>query len=156
MSLKIVVAAPFRHMRKERLQKSEFIFYLSIDRKWMNRDQAALLLDRARERGLVEYSEGWITPLFDVSEVTLPLGFRPGSDIFEDESPAEALIGRIAAATGMTDRQVVAEMNPLITDQFDGNLRVEAAAVLIAKKYGVPFEDLLDALAESVGKKNRV
>ena len=47
MSVKIAVAAPFKHMHKERLQKSEFVFYIAIDRKWMNKEQANHLLERA-------------------------------------------------------------------------------------------------------------
>jgi hypothetical protein len=153
VSLKIAIAAPFKHMRKERLQKSEFIFYIAIDRKWMNKEQANQLLERAREAGLVELSGGFVSPLYDVGEVTVPLGFKPETGIFDEESPYEELIGRIAAATGVPQNQVVAELNPIITDQFDGNLRVEAAVVLLAKKYGVPFEDKLDALTGSVLEK---
>jgi len=153
VSLKVAVAAPFRHMRKERLQKSEFIFYIAIDRKWMNKEQANQLLERARSSGLVEMDGGWITPLFDVAGVTIPLGFKPASGILEEEDPYEELIERIAAATGRAPHQIVAEMNPIISDHFDGNLRAEAAAVLLARKYSVPFEDKLDALTASVLKK---
>ncbi|MDN7026160.1 DUF2240 family protein [Methanoculleus sp. FWC-SCC1] len=153
MSLRIAIAAPFKHMRKERLQKSEFIFYIAIDRKWMNKEQANQLLERAREAGLVEVSGGSVTPLYDVAEVTVPLGFKPESEILEEESPYEELIARIAAATGTPQNQVVAELNPIITDRFDGNLRVEAAVVLLAKKHNVPFEDKLDALTRSVLEK---
>ncbi len=155
MSLTIAVAAPFKHMRKDRLQKSEFIFYIAIDRKWMNKEQANRLLERARADGLVEVDGGFIRPLFDVAGVTVPLGFKPTSGILEEENPYEELIGRIAAATGRSPNQIVAELNPIITDHFDGNLSVEAAVVLIAKRYAVPFEDKLDALITSVSKKNR-
>jgi hypothetical protein len=153
VSLKVAVAAPFRHMRKERLQKTEFIFYIAIDRKWMNKDQANLLIERGCESGLLESSGGWIVPLFNIEEVTIPLGFKPGSDIFAEENPCDALIGRISAATGKKAQAVVGELNTLIADHFDGNLRVEAAAVILAKKYRVPYEDLLDPLLKS--QKNR-
>jgi len=63
------------------------------------------------------------------------------------------LIGRITAATGKPPQEVVAELHRVVTDQFDGNLRVEAAVVILARKYGVAFEDKLPALERSVAKK---
>jgi len=155
VSLKIAVAAPFRHMRKERLQKTEFIFYIAIDRKWMSKDQANLLIERGCETGLLENSGGFIVPLFNIEEVTIPLGFKPGSDIFAEESPCDILIGRIAATTGKKAQQIVGELNTLISDHFDGNLRVEAAAVILAKRYRVSCEDLLDPLTKNVQKNRR-
>jgi len=150
VSVKIAVAAPFKHMRKERLQRSEFVFYIAIDRKWMNKEQANQLLERARSDGLVEIDGGAIRPLFDVAEVSIPLGFKPTSNVLAAESPYEALIGRIVATTGKPPQEVVAELHKVATDHFDGNLRVEAAAVILAKKYGVAFEDKLPALEKSV------
>jgi len=153
VSVKIAVAAPFKHMRKDRLQRSEFVFYIAIDRKWMNKEQANQLLDRAKSEGLIEVDGGAIRPLFDVAEVSIPLGFKPTSDVLAAaESPYEELIGRIAAATEKPPQEVVAELHRVITDNFDGNLRVEAAVVILAKKYGVAFEDKLPALQKSVVK----
>ena len=149
MSVKIAVAAPFKHMRKDRLQRSEFVFYIAIDRKWMNKEQANQLLE-----GLIEVDGGAIRPLFDVAEVSIPLGFKPTSDVLAaSESPYEELIGRIAAATEKPPQEVVAELHRIVADNFDGNLRVEAAVVILAKKYGVAFEDKLPALEKSVAKK---
>jgi hypothetical protein len=140
-------------MRKNRLQKSEFIFYIAIDRKWMNKEQVNQLLERARAEGLLEMDGGWIRPLFNTDEISIPLGFKPTSEILAEESPYEDLIARIAATTGRSPQEIVAELHPIITDRFDGNLRVEAAAIFLAKKYGVPFDDKLDALTRSIGKK---
>ena len=153
MSVKVAVAAPFKHMRKDRLQKSEFVFYIAIDRKWMNKEQVNHLLERAISEGLLEMKAGVLRPLFDVAEVSIPLGFKPTSDVLVAESPYEELIGRITAATGKPAQEVVAELHQVVNDHFDGNLRVEAAVVILAKKYGVPFEDKLAALKKSVTKK---
>lgn len=154
MSLEIAVAAPFKHMRKERLQKSEFIFYVAIDRKWMNKEQANLLLERAMEEGLVEMEGGTIRPLFDLAAVEIPLGFKPTSDLLTGAAtPCDELIARIASAAGKPVREIAAEINQVIETGFDGNLRLEAAAVILAKRYGVQFEDKLPALEKSVAKK---
>jgi hypothetical protein len=155
VSLPVTVAAPFKHTRKERLQKSEFIFYLTIDRKWMSRDQANQLLDRAQAAGLLEVAEGWVRPLLDLSAVTVPVGFRPDSRIFEGEEASQLLIGRIAAARNVPPAAVVAEVNRLIREGFDGNLRLPAAAVMVAAKFQVEYRDLLDRLIVEIleGKK---
>jgi len=47
---------------------------------------------------------------------------------------------------------VVAEMNRIIKEGFDGNLIPAAALVVLAKKYDVPWADLRDALKQSVKK----
>lgn len=153
MSLAVTVAAPFKHTRKERLQRSEFIFYLTIDRKWMSRDQANQLLERARDAGMVEVAEGWVRPLLDLSSITVPVGFRPDSRVLEGDEASQVLIGRIASARGVPPAEVVAEVNRVIREGFDGNLRLPAAAVIVARRYGVGFSDLEDRLMVEVLKK---
>ncbi len=154
MSVRIAVAAPFKHMRKDRLQKSEFVFYIAIDRKWMNKEQVNQLLDRAKAEGLIEVDGGAIRPLFDLAEVSIPLGFKPTSDVLAaTESPYEELIGRIAAVTEKPHQEVVAELHRIVADDFDGNIRVEAAVVILAKKYGVAFDDKLPVLERTVAKR---
>jgi hypothetical protein len=154
VSVRIAVAAPFKHMRKDRLQKSEFVFYIAIDRKWMNKEQVNQLLDRAKAEGLIEVDGGAIRPLFDLAEVSIPLGFKPTSDVLAaTESPYEELIGRIAAVTEKPHQEVVAELHRIVADDFDGNIRVEAAVVILAKKYGVAFDDKLPVLERTVAKR---
>jgi len=153
VSLQVTVAAPFKHTRKEKLQKSEFIFYLTIDRKWMSRDQANQLLERAKAAGLVEVADGWIRPLLDLSSITVPVGFKPDSRIFESEEASQTLIGRIASARSVPPAKVVAEVNRIIREGFDGNLRIAAAAVIVAKRYQVGFGDLTDRLMVEVLKE---
>jgi len=150
VSLPVTVAAPFKHTRKERLQKSEFIFYLTIDRKWMSREQANQLLERAKAAGLLEVADGWVRPLLDLTSVTVPVGFRPDSRIFESEEASQLLIGRIAAARNVPPAAVVAEVNHVIREGFDGNLRLPAAAAMVAAKYRVDYRDLLDRLTVEV------
>lgn len=155
MSLKIAIAAPFKHTKKDALQKAEFIFYIAIEKKWMNRDQVERLLERAKEERLIESSGGAIRPLFDVGQVTIPLGFKPSSTILDEDDPAQLLLQRIAAAAHRTHQDVAGEMNQLIREGFDGHLRAEAAAVLLAKKYRVPFDDLLDRLSARIAAKKK-
>jgi len=152
VTIKITIAAPFRHTRKTGMRKNELVYYYALDRKWMSTEQANQLLTRAEEEGLLSQENGVFSPRFDIHEITIPVGFKPTSSVFERNDPSQDLIGRIAQARKIEETAVVSEMNRIIKEQFDGNLLPAAALVLLAKKYDVPFEDKRDALVLTVKK----
>lgn len=155
MTLKTAVAAPFRHLRKAALKKSELVYYYALDRKWMSTEQAATLLKNAEEEGLLKQDGGTYSPSFDPGTVTIPLGFKPTSAVFERKDVFAELVGRIARARKKEDTEVIAEMNQLIREGFDNNLLPEAAIAIIAKRYNVPIGDYIGALEKSIKKENR-
>jgi hypothetical protein len=128
-------------------------YYYALDRKWMSTEQANLLLRRAEERGLLGLENGIYTPRFDPAAVTIPVGFKPTSAIFEQNDPGQELISRIARARRVEETEVVAEMNRLIMERFDNNLLPPAALVLLAKQYNVPFHDRSEALRQDIVKR---
>ena len=134
------------------MRKNELVYYYALDRKWMSTDQANQILRRAEEEGLMSLENGMYAPRFDLTAITIPIGFKPTSAIFERNDPAQVLIGRIAKTTTLQETEIVAEMNQTIRDGFDNHLLPPGALVLLAKKYGVHFEDLSDALMQSVNK----
>ena len=153
MTLRITVAAPFRHTRKSGMRKNELVYYYALDRKWMSTEQANLLLRRAEEDGLLSQENGVYMPRFDIGSITIPIGFKPGSGIFERNDPVQELRGRIGKTKNLQETEIVAEMNRIIKEEFDGNLIPPAALVILAKKYNVPFLDLLDALRQTIKKE---
>jgi hypothetical protein len=60
---------------------------------------------------------------------------------------------RIAGQRNMPLTGVVAEMNAIINNEFDGHIRPEGAIIILAKRHGVECSDLLPALRENVLKK---
>ena len=152
MTLRLTVAAPFKHTRKTGMRKNELVYYYALDRKWMSTDQANLLLKRAEEEGLIHIENGLYSPRFDIAGLTLPVGFKPTSGIFERHDPVQDLIARIARARSLEETDVAAEMNRIIRDNFDTHLLPPAALVLLAKNSGVQFDDLLDALKGAAKK----
>lgn len=152
MTLQITFAAPFKHTRKAGMRKNELVYYYALDRKWMSTDQANQLLKRAEEEGFMNLENGVYTPRFDLAAITIPIGFKPTSAIFERNDPAQVLIGRIVKATSMQETEIVAEMNRTIRDGFDGHLLPPAALVLLAKKYTVSFEDMSETLMQGMKK----
>jgi hypothetical protein len=152
VTLQIALAAPFKHTRKNGMRKNELVYYYALDRKWMSTEQANQLLRRAEEEGFIRQENGVFSPRFDLSEVTIPIGFKPTSSIFERNDPAQALILRIARAQSIQETDVVAEMNRIIRENFDGNLLPVSALILLAKKNNIPFEDLKEVLSQSVSR----
>jgi hypothetical protein len=134
------------------MRKNELVYYYALDRKWMSTEQANLLLHHAEEDGFLSQVNGVFSPRFDIAEISIPVGFRPASSIFDRNDPSQELISRIADTQGMQEILVVSEMNRIIKERFDGNLLPVAALVLVAKKYNVPFDDLREDLIESVKK----
>jgi len=152
VTLRTTIAAPFRHTRKTGMRKNELVYYYALDRKWMSTEQANQLLRRAEEDGLIRQENGLYSPAFDSAEVTIPLGFKPTSAIFERNDPSQELIGRIAKARKVDETEIVAELNRVIKEEFDTHLLPPAALVILAKKYNVPFEDLQELLRKSLRK----
>lgn len=151
MTLRTAVAAPFRHMHREQLRRPEFIYFLAIDRRWMSRDQAGALISIAIRAGLLKEEGGALVPTFRPAEVEIPLGFRPSEDIFlQEENYCETLMVRIAEARGVSEQEVAKEITAITGEEFDGLLLPEAGAVILARKYGVPFEDLLPHLRDAL------
>jgi hypothetical protein len=152
VTLRLTLAAPFRHTRKNAMRKNELVYYYALDRKWMSTEQANLLLKRAEEEGLLGLENGQYSPRFDIDGLTIPVGFKPTSGIFEQHDPVQELIGRIAHARSQDETGVVAEMNRIIRENFDTHLLPPAALVLMAKESNVQYADLLDALKGSAKK----
>lgn len=152
MTLRTTIAAPFRHTRKPGMKKNELVYYYALDRKWMSTEQANQLLRRAEEDGFLKQENGLYLPAFDISAVTIPVGFKPTSAIFERNDPMQELIGRIARVRKVEETEIVAEMNKVIRDGFDTNLLPPAALVILAKKYQVPWIDLREALQQALRK----
>lgn len=150
MSLSITIAAPFRHSHRDQLKKNEIVYYLAFKQHWMNIEQANQVISRAIEEGLVGVEGDMIHPLFDVSRIEIPLGFKPGASVFQRSNPLDDLVQRISERAGIPKGTVVSEINSIVQDRFQGNLSSEAATVILAKRYKVEYQDLLPALRERI------
>jgi hypothetical protein len=73
--------------------------------------------------------------------------------VFRRSDPQEELMQRIARKKSVQLTVVVADMNAIISREFDGHIRPEGAVIILAKRHGVEFSDLLPALRENVLKK---
>ena len=149
MSLRAVVAAPFRGRGRDRLPESEFVVGLSLDRGWFSPDQASRVVDIAVGRGLLSRDGDALEPGFDVDAVDVPPGFTPDEGLLRAPSPFEQVLDALVEA-GQDKQDAVAGINRL---QADAGLTIEAAAVLYARRQGVDVPEAAAAaradLAES-------
>jgi len=91
LSLINIIAAPFQRTRKNRLTHNEIIYFLAFDIKWMNMEQAYMILKRAFDEGLIGYEGGRIAPNFDIQSVENPFGFRSSQPFFKEYDPIRSL-----------------------------------------------------------------
>jgi hypothetical protein len=138
MSLRRAVAAPFRQRGVERINESEFVVALSLDRDWFSPDQAQRLVDVATGEGLLDRDGDDIVATFDLREVDVPDDFVPDESVLQQRSTFERVLDALVDA-GVEKQQAVADINRL---QADLGLTIEAAAVLYARREGVEVTDL--------------
>lgn len=146
MSLRVVVAAPFKQKGRERIGESEFVVALSLDRDWVSPDQAKRLIDLASGEGLLDRADDEVEAAFDVDDVTIPDDFVPDEGLFRERSAFERVLDDLVAA-GNEKQESVADINRL---QRDLGLTVDAAAVVYARRRGVEVAALADQVREDL------
>lgn len=136
MSLRTVVAAPFRQEGSRRMGESAFVVALSLNRDWFSPDQAKRLVDVATGEGLLVREGGDLTVQFDPQAVEVPEDFAPDESVIQERSTFERVLGALVEA-GHDKQAAVAAVNRL---QSDLGITVEAAAVLYAHGEGVDVQ----------------
>jgi hypothetical protein len=133
MSLRRAVAAPFRQRGVDRMNESEFVVALSLDRDWFSPDQAKRLVDVATGEGLLDRDGDDIVASFDVGTVDVPEDFVPDESVIQERSVFEQVLESVVD-TGVEKQDAVADINRLQTEL---GVTIEAAAVLYARRNGV-------------------
>jgi len=149
MSLRVAVAAPFRQRGRERMDESEFVVALSLDREWFTPDQAKRLVDVATEQGLVDRGDGELAITFDPGEVTIPEAFSPDDDLLTERSPFERVLDELVAS-GLDKQEAVAGVNRL---QRELGVTVAAAAVVFARRRGIDVDDAAAGARAALGER---
>ncbi len=139
MSLRVAAAAPFVQHGTNRLEESEFVVALSLDRDWFSPDQSKRLIDVATQDGLLEPDGTELVATFDPSSITIPEDFVPDDDILTERSAFERVLDALVA-DGMAKHEAVGAINAL---QSDLAVTIETAAVVYARREGVDVSDLV-------------
>ena len=136
MSLRAVVAAPFSQRGRERLGESEFVVALSLDRDWFSPDQASRVVDVAIGDGLLSRDDEDLRIEFDPDSVSILPAFEPDETLLQEPSSFERVLDALVDA-GHEKQAAVADINRI---QANLEITIEAAAVLYARRQGVPVE----------------
>ncbi|MEY7849488.1 DUF2240 family protein [Natrarchaeobius sp. A-rgal3] len=139
MSLRVAVAAPFRQNGTSRLEESEFVVSLSLERGWFSPDQAKRLIDVATREGLIEHADDELVAAFDPTDVTVPEEFVPDEDLLRERSAFERVLDALVAE-GMEKHEAVGAINAL---QGELGVTIEAAAVIYARREGIDVTELV-------------
>ncbi|MGK2230726.1 MAG: hypothetical protein ACI9QA_000886 [Methanobacteriota archaeon] len=148
MSLRKVSAAPFLRRGTGEVTRAEFIYSLTGDLGWFEPGEAEDVLGAGVEEGLLNEDGEELRPSFDVGDVEID-GFEPSSDLVDDGGRGvfERAVDRLVD-TGYGRREAVAEINRIHAD-MDG-ARVEAAALVTARKEGVRVADLAEEALDEI------
>ncbi len=148
MSLRTVVAAPFRQHGHGRVGESEFVVALSLDRNWFSPEQASRLVDVAVGEGLISRDGNDLVAEFNPDTVSVPAGFEPEEKLLRTPSAFERVLEGLVAA-GHEKQAAVADINRL---QADLAVTIEAAAVLYARRQGVTVERAAEKARAELGE----
>ena len=151
MELRTVAAAFFRSKGKTVVTEKEFLMGVSMNLRWMPHGDAEKLLKAMMKGGAVIKEGEYIKPSFDVSEVDVPIGYRPSKDILagNDEDIFQTLLG--LAADVMIDRkEFLAQCRSI---QKKMNVEIEVAALIVLRDNGVPVNGYIEKVQEAVSKR---
>lgn len=178
--LQKTVTVVFNRKGKKLLSEREFINALFFEMKWadptgagrIEAKEAQRILEAAMRKGLLELSDGYVKPAFDLKTVEVPLNYKPTRDLLKElgeggpapsipsapqaEKKAEplpvfsVLIDDIAAKSGWNKRDVVSRINKVVERL---SVDAEVAALLIGKDVGVDVGKYLLEVKEEVLKK---
>lgn len=179
--LQKTVTVVFNRKGKKLLSEREFINALFFELKWadptgagrIEAKEAQRILEAAMRKGLLELSEGYVKPTFDLKAVEVPLNYKPTRDLLKElgevgpapvPAPATAqsdkraeplpvfsvLIDDIAAKSGWNKRDVVSRINKVVERL---SVDAEVAALLIGKDVGVDVGKYLLEVKEEVLRK---
>lgn len=143
--LMIVSAMPFKLRGKSRLSRAEFAFALSLDLKWFSPEDSKEAIRSAERAGMVREEGGRLVPTFNVRDVVVPEGFRPGPDILKEKLP-ESLFDKILellSTSGLSHEEALA----LIGEKekaYGGLLTREAVGLILARERGLNVMSYID------------
>lgn len=146
MSLRVVVAAPFKGTGRDRMGEQAFVVALSLDRDWVSPDQAKRLVDIGERSGLLDRDGEELVATFPYDEVTIPEDFEPDASIFRERSVFERVLDALVD-DGMERQAAVAAINER---QQSLGVVAEVAAVLTARAVGVDVEEIAPKARDAI------
>ena len=175
-NLKLCLCAFVRNRGKTVFTESLLLMGMSMDLRWMSYSDAKAVLKAMLIQGLLERSGDMVRTAFDVSEIDVPVAYRPSkeliisclsgnippvpeteNDIIEKNQSAtpvqEDLMPTLmqrAIDAGMQRKDFIGQSNSLSRKI---GIFIEAAALYVLRDNGADISDLTDRVYESVRRK---
>jgi hypothetical protein len=151
--LKKTIALLFKRKGGSQMTEKEFVFSASMDLRWFPPKDSQKLLEVAIARGMVNLTDGEVSPGFDISTVEIPLDFTPTPAVF-DMPVKEDLFSKVldhVLATGDIDRkEAISRINAL---QEKMEVDIEVAALLIGQELDVDMSGFISEVEKDILKR---
>ena len=141
MSLEKLIAFLFQTTGKERLNEKEIYMILSFKLGWLTPAQGREAIKRAIERKLVIKDGDDIIPNFDYKSIDIPFEFKFDEKMLEmEENLLSKIIGRIEREKNIGKKKIEDEIKEVAKQ----GIYEEVAALVVARRYGVKIDDLIE------------
>ena len=150
MSLEKLIAFLFQTSGKEKLTEKEIYMILSFKLGWLTPAEGKKAIQKALEKGLIKKEGDEIAPDFDYKSIDIPFEFKFDAKMLEMEEDLYAkIVGRIAKERNVGEKKIEEEIKEFSESQ---DVYREIAALVIAKKYGIEIDDLMEEAWKMVKK----
>lgn len=153
----IIIAFLFKRSGKAKLSFSDLYLTLSMDLNWFTPDDAKSFLNLTLKQNLLEKKGETVQPTFNYESITVPIGFAPSKQVFEDrevtrptvekETVLDKIIKQLVEKTKLDHLQATEKINKLAEEK---NVTKEVAALLVGKEYAVSLEDFFEEVEETI------
>ena len=153
----IIIAFLFKRSGKAKLSFSDLYLTLSMDLNWFTPDDAKSFLNLTLKQNLLEKKGEIVQPTFNYESITVPIGFAPSKQVFEDregakptvekETVLDKIIKQLVEKTKLDHLQSTEKIDKLAEEK---NVTKEVAALLVGKEYAVSLEDFFEEVEETI------
>jgi len=142
MSLKKLIAFLFQTTGKERLNEKEIYMILSYKLGWLTPADGRTAIQKALEKNLIKKEGDEIVPNFDYKSIDIPFDFKFDEKMLEmEEDLYQKIVRMISKEKNIGEKKIKEEINKLAESQ---DIYKEIAAIVIAKKYRMNVDELLE------------
>ena len=154
--IKIIISFLFKRSGKDELTVSDLYLSLSMDLKWFSPKEAINFVNSALLKKLLIKKGDQIKPNFDYKKITVPVGFCPSKQLFEEETEmlnekrqdvVKSIVGRVIKKTEQDEKSVFEEIKKVSKEK---NISLEVAALLVSREYEIDISIFLDQVEDRI------
>ena len=150
MSLEKLIAFLFQTTGKDRLTEKEIYMILSFKLGWLTPAEGKKAIQKALEKNLIKKEGEEIIPNFDYRSIDIPFEFKFDAKMLEvEEDLYSKIVARVVKSKNIGEKKVREEIEELAEKN---DIYKEVAALVIAKRYGLDIDDLIDEAWKMVRK----